>query len=103
MRHEEIVQALSEAGIEVKLETLRKNLYRYRAKERAAGRIATPSKQATTKNGNSSAGEDSADETPATDTDQFEDALDPKKRDAIGEKYLGKSRPLFSKNRSGKK
>ncbi|WP_050453546.1 hypothetical protein [Candidatus Burkholderia verschuerenii] len=104
VRHEEIVAALAEAGIEVKLETLRKNLYRYRAKNRAVGVTSPPSRPASVTNGNSSASEDSEDQTPAPVAEnQFEDALDPKKRDAIGEKYLGKSRPLFGKTRSEKK
>ncbi len=36
VRHEEIVAALHEGGIEVNLEIFRKNLYRYRAKLRTA-------------------------------------------------------------------
>ncbi|XDJ36620.1 MAG: hypothetical protein V3Q69_13870 (plasmid) [Burkholderia sp.] len=37
VQHEDIVAALREGGIEVNIETFRKNLYRYRAKLRAAG------------------------------------------------------------------
>lgn len=104
VRHEEILAALHAAGIDVNLETFRKNLYRYRAKLRASGGTSARSNPATTTNGNSSVGNVGVDETPAAiEESQFEDALDPKKRDAIGDKYLGKSRPLFGKTRSDKK
>lgn len=104
VRHEEIVAALKSAGIDVNLETFRKNLYRYRAKIRKAGGPSAPVRPATMTDGNLSAGPQSVDAIPEPVGDtEFEAALDPKKRDAIGERYLNKRPALLGKNRSEKK
>lgn len=102
--HEEIVAALQEAGIDVSLETFRKNLYRYRAKLRQAGRATPRRESAAPTNGNSSADNPREDDPPAPGSDdQFEATLDPKSRDALGEKYLARRPNLLGKNRSGKR
>jgi hypothetical protein len=87
VRHEQILAALREEGIDVSLETFRKNLYRYRAKLRAAA--GAPA---------ASGVQDAASE-PAAAAVSFEEALDPRKRDEIAESYLNRRKPLIGAKR----
>ncbi|KHL55230.1 hypothetical protein LN565_14935 [Xanthomonas euvesicatoria pv. euvesicatoria] len=109
VRHEEIVAALHAGGLDVTLETFRKTLYRYRA-QRAGGTKETPPKavRATTADGNSLArtyapqedltADEAADETPTSTS--FDDALDRRKRDQVGESYLTRRKPIIGKKRT---
>ncbi|CAM2164585.1 conserved hypothetical protein [Burkholderia latens] len=103
VRHEEIVETLQKAGIAVNLESFRKNLYRYRASLRKAGKVSAPDEPARVADGNPPVVSDEAEIPTAPTADQFETALDIRKRDEIGDKYLGKSRPIFGNKRSERK
>jgi hypothetical protein len=101
VRHGEIIAALNAEGLDATLETFRKNLYRYRAKLRKAEGSFRPVKPTAQVTGNSPVGTIATDETPTADNANFEAALDPKKRDQIGEQYLARRLPLIGKKRSG--
>lgn len=104
VRHEEIIEALEAAGVSVNLNTFRSNLYRYRRKHGADARTAPPERVIHRTDGNSSGGAvgEAEPSAPVSD-DEFEASLDPKNRDAIGEKYLARRPNLLGKNRSGKR
>jgi len=102
VRHEDIVEALQAAGLNVSLNTFRVNLYRYRKRSQAQGAAST---SAHPKTHNSppavpgEAGPVAAD--ASTDADAaFEAALDPKRRDAVGDSYLTRRPPIVGKKRS---
>ncbi|RBG50927.1 hypothetical protein BRM42_22065 [Xanthomonas oryzae pv. oryzae] len=106
VRHEEIVAALHAGGLEVTLETFRKTLYRYRA-QRASGTKETPPKavRATTADGNPQVRADAPTEADDTAGDaptptSFDDALDRRKRDQVGESYLTRRKPIIGKKRT---
>jgi hypothetical protein len=103
VRHEDIVATLNAEGIDISLETFRKNLYRYRAKLRKADGKTRLAHLPNQMSGNALFEE----ETGLNETAdhggnaEFDAALDPKKRDQIGEEYLAWRRPLIgSKKRS---
>jgi hypothetical protein len=118
VRHEEIRLALEAAGMTVSLETLRKNLYRYRRRQKeptATAATHAPALQdavpravrqdpgaSTTAAAHGNAlvaqepGNQMAEDTTSSG-DVFEKALDPVNRDAIGEKYMVRNRPLVSR------
>ncbi len=104
VRHADIVAALAAEGLTVSLETFRKTLYRYRAAhppadEPSIGPFGPPPSPA--EPAGAASGQDDgrgAPSAPYGATD-FEAALDPKTRDALGEKYLARRRPLLGSNR----
>jgi hypothetical protein len=103
VRHEDIVATLNAEGIDVSLETFRKNLYRYRAKIRKPEPKQIPDDSAIQVNENlPHEPDEKLNELADSDgNSEFDSALDPKKRDQIGEEYLARRRPLIgSKNRS---
>lgn len=103
VQHEEIVETLNTHGFDVNLNTFRSYLYRYRKQLRAGEGNPKPTKSTTTANGNSPvevAGEDN--ELPDDVSPSLADALDARKRDQLGDKYLSRQRPIFNK-RSDKK
>lgn len=103
VQHEEIIDTLNANGFDLNLNTFRSYLYRYRKKVRAGEAPAKPTKSATTANGNSpveDAGED--EQLPDEVSPSLADALDARKRDQLGDKYLSRQRPIFNK-RSDKK
>lgn len=100
--HEDIVQALNQNGVEVSLETFRKNLYRNRQRTKAKGVSPVPVKpkpRTTEKaDGNSlSVQVEPAEEEETTGTPSLEDILDPKKRDKLGDSYLTRTKPMFKR------
>ncbi|WP_017162192.1 hypothetical protein ACE15N_22975 (plasmid) [Xanthomonas campestris pv. passiflorae] len=109
VRHEEIVAALHAGGLDVTLETFRKTLYRYRA-QRAGGTMKTPPKvvRATTADGNPQVRADAPTEDLTADdaagdaptSTSFDDALDRRKRDQVGESYLTRRKPIIGKKRT---
>ena len=87
VRHEEIIEALEAAGLSVKLNTFRRNLYLYRKRNAATAGNPAPT----------TAGE-AGTVAPATDAD-FEAALDPKARDALADPYLSRRPPIIGRKR----
>lgn len=103
VRHEDIVAALNANGFALNLNTFRSNLYRYRKQHRTqTGQPASePAPKATPDSVQASADAD----TPGTGTHwnarpALEAVLDARKRGETGDAYLGRSRPLFRKDRS---
>ena len=107
--HEDIVAALKEGGLEVSLEAFRKTLYRARAKHRTA-ELRTAAKPAIPQNadGNPSGmGEAWMEEPAAPEQDanasrtvSFDDAIDPRKREALASSYLDRRPPIIGKKRN---
>ncbi len=101
VRHEDIVQALAAAGLRVSLNTFRVNLYRYRKRHQAQG-AASESAHAKAHNSPPAApGQAEAVAAKAsTDSDAaFEAALDPKRREALGDSYLTRRPPIVRNKR----
>jgi hypothetical protein len=98
VKHEDIVQALEAAGLRVSLNTFRSYLYRYRKRNRAQ---AAPSASAHPKTHSSppAASGEAGPSAPDADAD-FEAALDPKQRAALGDRYLDRRPPIVRKKRS---
>ncbi len=102
VRHEDIVEALQAAGLRVSLNTFRVNLYRYRKRNRVQGAASTSAHPKAHKSPPAAAGEAGAVAADAsTDANAaFEAALDPKRRDALGDSYLTRRPPIVRKKRS---
>lgn len=95
VRHEEIIEALEAAGLSVKLNTFRRNLYLYR--KRNTGRTASVEPAPDGNPAPTTAGEAG---TAASDADaDFEAALDPKARDVLADPYLSRRPPIIGKKR----
>lgn len=93
--HEDIIKVLEAAGLSLTLNTFRSYLYRYR--KRGAVRKEASAESAT--NGKSSRAAPGEAEPVASGAD-FEAALDPKRRDALGDRYLNRRPPIVGKKRS---
>ncbi|EJW5843903.1 hypothetical protein OCK05_004367 [Salmonella enterica subsp. enterica serovar Kentucky] len=103
VQHDDIVETLNANGFDVNLNTFRSYLYRYRKKTRADEGQPEPQQTTTKADGNSPVvSESPGDVSPDFDAGSLADALDARKRDELGDKYLGRQRPIFSK-RSDKK
>ena len=95
VRHEDIVEALQAAGLSVSLNTFRVNLYRYRKRSRAEGAASASAHPKTHSSPPAAPGEAGP---SALDADAaFEAALDPKQRDALGDRYLTRRPPIVRK------
>ncbi|CAZ15869.1 hypothetical protein XACN24_15835 (plasmid) [Xanthomonas albilineans] len=105
VRHEEIVAALAAGGLDVTLETFRKTLYRHRAQKARDARQTPPKTARTTTRADGNpqvrvkAQEDSTDDDAPDDatTPSFDDALDRRKRDEVGESYMTRRKPIIGK------
>ncbi|EBC1886511.1 hypothetical protein BU332_22870 [Salmonella enterica] len=106
VQHEHIIQTLNANGFNLNLNTFRSYLYRYRRKLRSAGSSnPTPDVETSAQmaNGNSPVEEAiSGGPSPDFSANDLADALDARKRDELGDKYLSRQRPIFNK-RSDKK
>jgi hypothetical protein len=100
--HADIVNALSEVGLTVSLETFRTNLYRYRREIKGE-----KPKPETVRNRPYVMGipdERLALEPPkpapiTTSDDDFEAALDPSRRDEVAAQYINTRRPILGRNK----
>ncbi len=103
VQHDDIVETLNANGFDVNLNTFRSYLYRYRKKARASERQPEPAQATPKADGNSPVvSEGPGDVSPDFDADSLADALDARKRDELGDKYLGLKRPIFSKRSDNK-
>ena len=99
VRHEDIVEALQAAGLRVSLNTFRVNLYRYRKRNRVQGAAST-SAHPKTHNSPPAAPGEAGPVAAAGDADAaFEAALDPKRREALANRYLTRRPPIVGKKR----
>jgi hypothetical protein len=91
VRHQDIVDALTEAGMEVSLGTFRMNLYRYRHLKLVAShqQKGEPPAQAVP-----------SPPLPAESEEDFEAALDPTQRQATTQKYTGRRPPILGQKRN---
>jgi len=90
--HEEIVKTLNENDFSINLHTFRSSLYRYRNSLHLNKKKSNPSVP------NSNLETDVLCDSSNNTSNQeftFEDMLDAKKRDALGEKYVHRKRPIF--------
>ena len=97
IQHEEIIDTLNANGFALNLNTFRSYLYRYRRAVQDDGQ-AVPAAHTVL---DVSLPAPAAD--PASRADispSLDDLFDPIRRDALGEKYLGRTRPLFQKGKS---
>ena len=99
VRHEDIVEALQAAGLRISLNTFRVNLYRYRKRSRAQGAASTSAHPKTHGSPSTASGEAGAVAADASTDAAFEAALDPKRRDALGDSYLARRPPIVRKKR----
>jgi hypothetical protein len=97
VRHEDIVQALEAAGLRLSLNTFRSYLYRYRKRHQAQGTAST-SAPPKTYGSPPPAPEESEPSAPDADAD-FEAALDPQRREALGDSYLTRRPPIVRNKR----
>ncbi|ECT3230458.1 hypothetical protein D1336_21485 [Salmonella enterica subsp. enterica serovar Heidelberg] len=103
VQHDDIVETLNANGFDVNLNTFRSYLYRYRKKARVDEGQPEPKQTTHEADGNSPVvSEGTGDVSPDFDAGSLADALDARKRDELGDKYVGRHRPIFSK-RSDKK
>lgn len=103
VQHDDIIETLNANGLDVNLNTFRSYLYRYRKKIRAAERQPEPKQTTQKADGNSPVvSEGTGEESPVFDSDSLADALDARKQDELGEKYLSRHRPIFSKRSENK-
>ncbi len=100
VRHEDIVQALAAAGLRLSLNTFRSYLYRYRKRHQAQGAASTSTHPKTHGSPAAAAGEAEAAGINTGADAAFEAALDPKRRDALGDSYLTRRPPIVRKKRS---
>jgi hypothetical protein len=99
VRHEDIVEALQAAGLNVSLNTFRVNLYRYRKRSQAQGAASTSAHPKTHGSPSTASGE-AGPVAAAGDADAaFEAALDPKQREALANRYLTRRPPIVGKKR----
>lgn len=99
VRHEDIVEALQAAGLNVSLNTFRVNLYRYRKRSQAQG-AASASTHPKTHNSPPAVPGEAGPVAAAGDADAaFEAALDPKQREALANRYLTRRPPIVGKKR----
>jgi hypothetical protein len=99
VRHEDIVQALEAAGLRLSLNTFRSYLYRYRKRHQAQGAASTSTHPKTHGSPAAAAGEAEAVAADASTDAAFEAALDPKRRDALGDSYLTRRPPIVRNKR----
>ncbi len=101
VRHEDIVAALEAAGLSVSLNTFRVNLYRYRKRNAVQGAASASAHPKTYGSPAAAPGEAEAVAAGAdTDADAaFEAALDPKRREALGDSYLTRRPPIVRNKR----
>jgi hypothetical protein len=99
VRHEDIVEALQAAGLSVSLNTFRSYLYRYRKRSRVQGAASTSAHPKTHNSPPAPGGAGPVAAAASTDA-AFEAALDPKRRDALGDSYLTRRPPIVRKKRS---
>jgi hypothetical protein len=98
VRHEDIVDALEAAGLRLSLNTFRSYLYRYRKRSQGQGAASTSAPPKTHSSPPAAPGE-AEPSAPDADAD-FEAALDPKRREALGESYLTRRPPIVRNKRS---
>ena len=99
VRHEDIVDALEAAGLRLSLNTFRSYLYRYRKRNRAQGTASASAPPKTHGSPAAAPGEAEAVAAGADPDAAFEAALDPKRREAIGDGYLIRRPPIVRKKR----
>lgn len=87
VQHDDIIAVLNANGFNLNLNTFRSCLYRYRKAMREEGAPAAVPVPASTDSDTSAAAPSLA------------DVFDPIRRDALGEKYLGRTRPLFQQGK----
>lgn len=85
IQHDDIIAALNANGFNLNLNTFRSCLYRYRKALREEGTPAAVPVLSP------------ADPAASAAAPSLADIFDPIRRDALGEKYLGRTRPLFQK------
>jgi hypothetical protein len=101
VRHEDIVQALEAAGLRLSLNTFRSYLYRYRKRNQAqeAASTGTHPKTHSSPAAAAAAGEAEAAGINTGADAAFEAALDPKRREALGDSYLTRRPPIVRNKR----
>ncbi|RWA36896.1 conjugal transfer protein TraD [Xylella fastidiosa] len=93
-----IHKALTDAGFDLTFQTLKTYLYRYRKKVRTSEIPAKLTKSSITANSNSPVGHIGEDkQLPCEVSSSLADALDARKRDQLGDKYLNRQKPIFNK------
>ncbi len=97
IQHEEIIVTLNANGFTLNLNTFRSYLYRYRRAVQG-DRQPVPAAHTVPDGGLPAPAADPA--SPADLPPSLDDLFDPIRRDALGEKYLGRTRPLFQKGKS---
>lgn len=108
VQHEEIIETLNASGFDLKLNTFRSYLYRYRKKLQSRPASPGKAKPAGNANGNLQAESPLSDDKPSQDetastADKLDELLSAQKRGDLGNQYLAQSRPILGKNRSQKK
>jgi hypothetical protein len=99
VRHEDIVQALEAAGLRLSLNTFRSYLYRYRKRHQAQEAASTSAHPKAHSSPAAAAGEAEAAGVDRGADAAFEAALDPKRREALGDSYLNRRPPIVRKKR----
>lgn len=98
IQHEEIIGTLNANGFDLNLNTFRSYLYRYRRKLRGTEARISPVKSPASADCNSSVqvtGE--GEKLPDDASPSLADTLDARKRAELGDQYVSRQRPLFSK------